>query len=73
MDKKDKIVQNLEEERERADIEDSAMSAEQKVKIKGASKQIDYSLQTRENCPTGILSLCESEFSRCRVCYNFRL
>ena len=41
VDKKDKIVQNLEEERERADIEDSAMSAEQKVKIKGASKQMD--------------------------------
>lgn len=45
VDKKDKIVQNLEEERERADIEDSAMSAEPKVKIKDKKTRKSVSIK----------------------------
>lgn len=35
VDKKDKIVQNIELERERAEVEDIAMSVENKIHIKG--------------------------------------
>jgi len=65
VDKKDKIVQNIELERERAEIEDIAMSVENKIHIKGNKIYCLYQISKKNNIfflPKSIFSIFWENF-----------